>query len=90
MYWYALNSFFHSDFRIIDDYFVRRKEPGYRQKDLARFKHVDSFGGRIESYNSLHRQLSQTKKGKVCNNEKRSGNAAGGISDAGVDGGFLR
>ena len=34
--------YFHSDFRIVADYFVhRRKDPDYRPKDPARFKHVD-------------------------------------------------
>ena len=33
---------FHSDFKIVADYFVhRRKDPDYRPKDPARFKHVD-------------------------------------------------
>ena len=34
--------YFHSDFRIVADYFVhRRKDSDYRPKDPARFKHVD-------------------------------------------------
>ena len=33
---------FHSDFRIVADYFVhRRTDPDYRPKDPARFRHVD-------------------------------------------------
>jgi hypothetical protein len=35
-------NYFHSDFRIVVDYFVhRRDDPDYRPKDPARFQHVD-------------------------------------------------
>lgn len=34
--------YFHSDFRIVADYFVhRRKDPDYRPEDPVRFRHVD-------------------------------------------------